>query len=272
MALLPHERDELSHTLLDIAREAGALVLSGWRTTMDVEHKGAIDLVTRFDRASEELVRARFRERLPGFDVVAEEGGGRASGARPVLYADPIDGTTNFAHGHPFFCVSLALAEADLVLAAAIAAPALGVEYRAALGMGAWRDGERCAVSEATSLAQALLATGFPYDNATREDDNLREFAALTRRTRGVRRCGSAALDLALVADGSYDGYWESRLNPWDIAAGSLLVKEAGGVLTDLEGEAFDPRRGAVVATNGPLHPQLLDALREVRAGAAPLR
>ncbi len=265
MPLLPHEREETSHTLLDIAREAAALVLSGWRRAPSVEHKGRIDLVTAHDRASEELIRARFRERLPGFDVVAEERGGEATDRRPVLYADPLDGTTNFAHGHPHFCVSLALAEGGLVLAAAVVAPALTSEYRASLGGGAWRDGERCRVSATARLVDSLLATGFGYDAHTREDNNLREFAALTRRSRGVRRCGSAALDLCAVADGTYDGYWEPRLKPWDVAAGSLMVREAGGVLSDLEGGPFDPRQGDVVASNGALHETLLTVLRELR-------
>jgi myo-inositol-1(or 4)-monophosphatase len=266
MPLHPHEREEISLRLLDIAREAAALILPGWRKATAVEHKGRIDLVTEHDRASEELIRARFAERLPGFDVVAEEGGGAASGARPVLYADPLDGTTNFAHGHPHFCVSLALAEGDLVLAAAVVAPALSVEYRASLGAGAWRDGERCHVSGTARLVDSLLATGFGYDAHTRADNNLREFAALTRRTRGVRRCGSAALDLCAVADGTYDGYWEPRLQPWDVAAGSLVAREAGAVLSDLDGGPFDPRRGDVVATNGRLHQTLLDTLRELRS------
>jgi myo-inositol-1(or 4)-monophosphatase len=265
MALLPHEREAIAHTLLDIAREAAALLLGGWRRDATVEHKGSIDLVTEHDRASEALLRARFRERLPGFDVVAEEHGGEATGERPVLYADPLDGTTNFAHGHTHFCVSLALVEGGLPLAAAVVAPALSLEYWAAFGMGAWRNGERCRVSSTQRLIDALLATGFSYDTHTRADNNLREFAALTRRTQGVRRCGSAALDLCAVAEGTYDGYWESRLKPWDIAAGSLMVREAGGVLSDLDGEPFDPRQGDVLASNGVLHETLLTTLRELR-------
>lgn len=266
MALHPHERDEISNTLLDIAREAAAVVAEGWRADPVVEHKGRIDLVTRYDRASEKLLRARFEERLPGFDVVAEEGGGTATAERPVLYADPLDGTTNFAHGHPFFCVSLALVERDVVLAAAVVAPALQAEYRASFGGGAWRNGERCHVSSNGKLVDALLATGFGYDVHSREDNNLREFSALTRRCRGVRRCGSAALDLCHVADGTYDGYWEAGLKPWDVSAGALMVQEAAGVISDLEGGPFDPRRGDVVASNGRLHRTLIEALHETRA------
>ncbi len=265
MTLSTNDCDEVSLALLEIAREAAAAVHAGWRTGVDVEHKGAIDLVTRFDRASEDLLRARFRERLPGFDVIAEEGGGAATGARPVLWADPLDGTTNFAHGHPFFCVSIGLADGDVLLAAAVAAPALALEYRAARGAGAWRNGARCAVSRTTSLHDSLLATGFPYDIATHDENNLREFCALARRTRGVRRCGSAALDLCLTADGTYDGYWEAKLKPWDVAAGALCVLEAGGALTGLDGAPPDIRAGRLVATNGPIHGALLAALREAR-------
>ncbi len=263
MTLSDAALEDLSHTLLSIADEAAALVLAGWRTHVSVERKGAIDLVTRYDRESEALLRARFAERLAHFDVVAEESGGRPSGARPVLWADPLDGTTNFAHGHPFFCVSLGLVDGAVPLASAVSAPALGTRWRASRNGGAWRNESRCAVSSTDRLGDALLATGFAYDTPTRDDNNLREFCALTRRTRGVRRCGSAALDLALTADGTYDAYWEPRLKPWDIAAGTLLVLEAGGALSDLAGAPLDLRDGSLIASNGRLHDALLGALRD---------
>lgn len=270
MTLSLHDRDEVARTLLDIAREAAAVVLAGWRGLVDVEHKGAIDLVTSFDRASEELLRARLHERLPDLDVVAEEGGGVVpAGDRPVLWADPLDGTTNFAHGHPFFCVSIGLVAGGASLAAAVVAPALALEYRGALGSGAWRNGARCAVTSADALGESLLATGFAYDVHTRDDDNLREFCALTRRTRGVRRCGSAALDLCLIADGTYDGYWEGCIKPWDVAAGALLVLEAGGAVTAVDGSPYDVRGGSIAASNGRLHGALLAALREARGAPA---
>jgi myo-inositol-1(or 4)-monophosphatase len=263
--LSSHDLDEVARTLIEIAREAAALVHAGWRTGVEIEHKGAIDLVTRFDRASEDLLRARFRERLPGFDVVAEESGGAPSGDRPVLWADPLDGTTNFAHGHPFFCVSIGLLDGATPLAAAVVAPALSVEYRAARGSGAWRNDVACGVSRTDELRESLLATGFPYDSHTRDENNLREFCALTRRTQGVRRCGSAALDLCLTAEGTYDAYWEAKLKPWDVAAGALVVLEAGGALSDLDGNTVDVRAGSLLASNGRIHDAVLRALRAVR-------
>jgi myo-inositol-1(or 4)-monophosphatase len=267
MTLSQNDRDAVARALLEIAREAAAVVFAGYRGAVDVEHKGAIDLVTRFDRESEALVLARFRERLPDFAVVAEEGGGDPGGGRPVLWADPLDGTTNFAHGHPFFCVSLGLVDGATSLAAAVVAPALALEYHAARGSGAWRNGARCAVTRTADLRESLLTTGFAYDVATRADDNLREFCALTRRTRGVRRCGSAALDLCLTADRTYDAYWEGAIKPWDVAAGALLVLEAGGTVTAVDGGPYDVRGGSIAASNGPLHGPLLAALREARAG-----
>ncbi len=271
MNLSREDLDEVSHTLIDIAREAAALLRAGWHTGVEVEHKGSIDLVTKYDRASEALLVARFRERLPRFDVVAEERGGAPSGERPVLWADPLDGTTNFAHGHPFYCVSIGLLDGPTPLAAAVVAPSLDAEYRAARGSGAWRNGRRCQVTRTASLAESLLATGFPYDAHTDTENNLREFCALTRRTRGVRRCGSAALDLCLTADGAFDAYWERKLKPWDVAAGALMVLEAGGRLSDLDGAPVDVRAGQLMASNGPLHEPLLAAIRAAREAAPPV-
>lgn len=222
------ERRSAAQALLVIAREAADLVLAGYRTGVAVEHKGTIDLVTRIDRASEDLLRARLAVALPGVDVIAEEHGGTATGDRPVVYADPLDGTTNYAHGLAYYCVTMALMEGGSLLAGVAVAPSLGVEYLAVLGAGATRNGVPCKVSRNSALTDSLLATGFPYDNRTDPENNLREFAELTLRTQGVRRCGSAALDLCMVADGTFDGYWERKLMPWDLAAGVLTVTEAG--------------------------------------------
>lgn len=260
----------LAHALRDIAREAAEVLMTGYRTGVAVERKGAIDLVTAFDRASEDVIRRRVREALPELDLVAEEGGGTVSGARPVLYADPLDGTTNFAHGHPFFAVSLGVVDGDVLLAGAVDAPALGCVWWGARGHGAFRNGARCGVSRTSVLRDALLATGFPYDNATSAQPNFTEFAALTRASRGVRRCGAASLDLCLVADGTYDGYWERFLKPWDLAAGALLVREAGGVCSDLDGGPADVLSGRLVATNGALHAALLSSLADAVQSAAP--
>lgn len=248
-----------------IAEEAGAIALEGWRADVAIEKKGAIDLLTEYDLAAEKLIRARLASVFPGHDVVGEEGEDRASGAKPIWYVDPIDGTTNFAHGHPFFCVSMALWAEGAVQVGVVVAPALSVTWAAARGEGATRNGSPCSVSTRAALEDALCATGFPYDRWTNPDDNLREHAAFLKRTRGIRRCGSAAIDLCLVADGTYDIYWEQRLNPWDMCAGALMVGEAGGTLSDYEGGPADPRTGKLVATNGHLHAATLALLGDAR-------
>lgn len=259
-AMNPHDT---ALVLERAARAAGAVLMEGWRSpALSVERKGVIDLVTRWDRASEDLLRRELSAALPDVALVAEEGGGReARDELPTLWVDPLDGTTNFVHGHPFFAVSVGLAVGRELVASCVHAPALGNTWVAAKGHGATRDGAPCRVSTVSALDDALLATGFPYDNRTNPRNNLAEFAALTMKTQGVRRCGSAALDLCLTADGTFDGYWERSLKPWDLAAGMLLVSEAGGALTSLDGGAHDFRSGAVVASNGALHRALLDAL-----------
>jgi myo-inositol-1(or 4)-monophosphatase len=200
---------------------------------------------------------------------VGEEGTATGTGDR-VWYVDPIDGTTNYAHGHPFFAVSIALYDGSEGLAGVIAAPALGVTWHGAKGLGAHRNGKRCRVSSKAFLDDALCATGFPYDRREAVDDNLREFGAFIKRTQGIRRCGAAAVDLALVAEGTYDVYWEQRLNAWDTCAGALLVEEAGGRLSDYAGGPADPRSGTLVATNGRLHDAALAVLAEARRDLGP--
>lgn len=270
IAPAPLVRPELLKSLrrhaLRIAREAGALVLSRWRTPVPVRKKGSIDLVTELDTASEALIRERLTSHYPDVPVIAEEQGGEHPAEGLVWYVDPLDGTTNFAHGHPFFSVSIALCDGREPLVGVVVAPALNTVHAAARGLGAERNGEPCEVAPTPLLADALGATGFPYDRATDADNNLREFAALKLSTRGVRRCGAASLDLCLVADGTYGFYWEQKLSPWDLAAGACVVSEAGGRVTDWDGGPFEPRVGRIAATNGLLHDELLSAIRAARA------
>ncbi len=268
----PRALAEIRDTACALALEAGALLREGWRRAPRVTKKGAIDLVTEFDLRSEALLRERLARTFPEHAVVAEEGAARDThDARPTWYVDPIDGTTNFAHGHFFFAVSLGLVVDGAPVVGVVHAPALGTTWLGAVGAGAVRRGPDgvdvpCVTSTVAALDDALLATGFPYDRRTSPENNLREFAALKLRAQGIRRCGAASLDLCLVADGTYDGYWEQKLAPWDLAGGTALLRAAGGRATGYLGEPLDLRAGRVVATNGPLHDALVAALAEARA------
>lgn len=257
---------EVLPEILRIAERASEILLSGFRRpdAPPAELKGEIDLVTEFDRRSEDLIRTELARSFPGFDVVAEEGGGTPSGTRPVVWVDPLDGTTNYAHGHPFFSVSIGIADGRDLSAGVVHAPALGWTFTAAAGAGTTKNGAPCRVSRVGDLGRALLATGFPYDRRTSDDANFTEFVALKRRAQGVRRCGCASIDLCLVAEGTYDGYWEKKLQPWDLAAGAICVAEAGGRLSDWDAGPADVRRGALVATNGLVHDALVSALSAV--------
>jgi len=221
-------------------------------------------LVTQFDLASERVIRARLTELTPEIALVGEEEGGEL-GEAPTWLCDPIDGTVNFAHGHPFFAVSIGLLHRGVPLAGAVVAPALDVEWHGYAGGGAFRNGERCRLSDSTTLPDALVATGI--SPVTRLDghpeDNLAAFCRVTPEVRDIRRCGSAALDLCLVADGTYAAYWERRLAPWDMAAGAALVLAVGGTLTNLQGGSYDLTRGYIVASNGHVHEPLVHLLRQ---------
>lgn len=255
----------------EIAKEAGAILMQGWRRGPEVRKKGAIDLVTDFDLRSEELLRRRMSDTFPDHALVAEEG---AEGDEPredfIWYVDPLDGTTNFAHGHFVFAVSLGLAFRGRPVLGVVHAPAIATTWVGAVGLGCTRNGEPCRTTGTEALSEALIATGFPYDRAVSPENNLRETNHILPRIQGLRRCGAAAVDLALVADGTYDGYWEQKLKPWDLCAGMALVWAAGGRVTDYEGGEPDVRSGRLVATNGPLHDALLHAVQAARGRPFP--
>jgi myo-inositol-1(or 4)-monophosphatase len=258
----------LSEVALGVAREAAREVLRGWRTGVRASEKARSDLVTEYDLASERLIRARLGEHTPEIPVVGEEeGAGGTSSAsigpeQPVWFCDPIDGTTNFVHGHPFFAVSIGLVAGDTPLAGAVVAPALRMEWSGASGVGAWRDGAPCRVSTTERLRDALLATGFhPQGGAEMLEKNLKTLARVMPEVRGIRRCGAATLDLCMVADGTYDAFWERKLDAWDVAAGAAIVLAAGGTVTHLSGGPAKPRIGHVAVSNGKLHAALLALL-----------
>lgn len=247
------------------AAEAGARVLAerfGGRRR--IEHKGAIDLVTDADRAAEAAIVDAIRARFPAHAILAEEGG-ETGESRFRWIVDPLDGTTNYAHGLPQFCTSVACEVDGSIVAGAIVDPMREERFTAVRGGGAFLDGERLHVGDTADLQQALLATGFPYWVHERPDEPLALFGAFVRVARGVRRYGSAALDLAWLAAGRYDGFFEMGLKPWDLAAGVLLVEEAGGVCSDLDGGPLDLERGDVVAAGKALHPAMIATSRAAR-------
>ena len=247
-----------------VAREAGKVVMKGWRSVGEISRKGRFDLLTEYDLASEELIREHLSREFPTHRIIGEENAESGEGEL-VWYVDPIDGTTNFAHGHFFFGVSIALYRGSQGLAGVVHAPALDVTWTAAKGIGAFRNGKPCFVSTRDQLEEAVCATGFPYDRWSNPDNNHAELALFLQRARGIRRCGAASVDLCLVADGTYDIYWEQGLNAWDMCAGALLVQEAGGQLSTYEGEAADPRTGKLIASNGLLHEAAVRTIREAR-------
>jgi myo-inositol-1(or 4)-monophosphatase len=250
---------------LAAAREAGKKVLAGWRAKPTVMHKSAIDLVTNYDFESERYLRETLSAQTPFAFVGEEEGGQRPTDASsPTWYVDPLDGTTNFAHGHPFFSVSVGLVVGTRPVVGVVVAPAIGIEWAGAEGIGATRNGVACAVSTVSDLDSSYLATGFPYDKRTSAEDNLDAFAMFEKRVLGIRRCGSAAMDLCMVGDGTYDGYWERKLKVWDLAAGAAIVRASGGKLTNYLGGEDDVTSGQLIATNGRIHEALVAALGEL--------
>ncbi|MDW7711282.1 MAG: inositol monophosphatase family protein [Deferrisomatales bacterium] len=244
---------------VEAARTAGRIQREHLRTAFEVRRKGAFDLVTEVDLACERAAREVLARLVPGTAVLGEEEGASGSGSGRWLL-DPLDGTTNYAHGYPVFCVSIAWEEGGDVRLGAVYDPLREELFTAEQGRGARLDGRTIRTSGTAELGEALLATGFPYDRDA-HPRNYSEFRELTQRTQGVRRSGSAALDLAYVACGRLDGFWEPGLKPWDLAAGALLVREAGGGVTGYRGEPFTPYRENVVASNGTLHPALLQVL-----------
>lgn len=228
-----------------------------------LRHKGAIDLVTRIDLACEAAIHAVLTEETPHIPVLAEEGGGaRAAETRWIV--DPLDGTTNFVHGFPAYAVSIGLQIDGALQAGCIYDPLRDHLYTATRGGGAHCNGQRLQVSQTDALSDALLLTGFPYDRQQRAAEYLRIVQAFMERCRGIRRAGAAALDFAHIAAGRADGFWEFGLSPWDIAAGTLLVREAGGMVTDMDCGPIDLNRPRVLASNQQIHVQMADVLSDL--------
>lgn len=248
---------------VEIARESGALLAQLSNQPHEISYKRKSDIVTEADRRSETMITARLRREFPDHAIVAEEGGGRETGSDFCWYVDPLDGTTNFAHGFPVYCVTLALAYRDQVIAGVVFDPNRQELFAAERGSGAYLNDQRMTVSQTSNLSESLLGTGFP-PFASNHDLNLEFFFKFTHLSHGIRRAGAAALDLCSVAVGRFEGFWELKLNPWDKAAGSLLVTEAGGRVTDLEGGPFSIHHDEIVASNGLIHEPMLEVFSEV--------
>ena len=247
---------------IDLARRAGMLLLSKFESQRDVVLKGRFDLVTDADHASEELIIKAIAEQFPDHAIVAEESGGAQGQVGYTWVIDPLDGTNNYAHGFPVFCVSLGLMKDGQLHLGVIYDPTRDELFSAERGQGARCNGRRIHVSETSTLAASLISTGFPYNfYALDRDNNAREFNKLSGLVQGIRRPGSAALDLAYVAMGRLEAHWELQLKPWDSAAGALLVTEAGGHTSDWRGNAWNPWNDRLVASNGHIHDELLQAL-----------
>jgi myo-inositol-1(or 4)-monophosphatase len=249
-------------TAIEAVVRAGDLQMAHFGRQIQIEKKGTIDLVTEVDLEVERMFRALVGERFPDHQILAEELGGAAlAPPGPCWVFDPIDGTTNYAHGLPIFCASLALEIDGVAEIAAVYDPNRRELFTAERGCGAFLNGKPLRVSSAARLVDAMLVTGFPYDVHTRVDEIVGLFAAFVAQARAVRRLGSAAIDLCWVAAGRMDGFWESDLKPWDIAGGALLVTEAGGRLTNMDGAPFASRGGQVLASNGSIHGAMLDVI-----------
>ena len=249
--------------VVELAKEAGQVLMDHFERRLAVKSKSSeIDLVTEADVASEKLIVEAIRGRYPEHSILAEEGLGGEQAGEFLWLIDPLDGTTNYAHGYPIFCVSIALQREGETVLGVTYDPVRDELFCAEKGQGAYCNGRRLSVSGTESLGRSLVATGFPYARASIEDNNLAEFGRVMPRVQGVRRGGAAALDLAYVAAGRLDGYWEFHLRPWDWAAGELLVREAGGKISDVSGQSRSLGSSSMVASNGLIHEELLAALK----------
>jgi len=262
----PNHSQDLISAMQSIAREAGALLMDFFHQRVKIEYKGDADLVTVADRKSEALILERIRKQFPTHDVMGEEGARIESGSDFKWYVDPLDGTTNFAHGFPVFCVSLAVEYRGRRVAGVIYDPTRDEMFTAELGKGALLNGQPIHVSATSRLAECLVGTGFPSQKR-HKSPNIYFYHQLTLRTHGVRRAGSAALDLCNVACGRFDGFWEFNLNPWDTAAGVLIAEEAGGRVTNFSGGPFQLDSRETLASNGLVHDALIAEFQAILAG-----
>ena len=253
---------DIRELAVNAARKAGTLLRENLGRAGHIEFKGAVDIVTELDKRSEALIVGEIKKAFPDHGILAEESLEVASLSSRRWIIDPLDGTTNYAHGFPVFCVSIAFEEAGDVKFGVVYNPMLDEMFTAGKGAGAYLNGGRLAVSKVDSLNHSLLATGFPYDLRTSKDNNFDHFSNFSLKAQAIRRAGAAALDLSYTAAGRFDGFWEMKLKPWDVAAAALIVKEAGGAVTDFKGAPFSiDASGECLASNGLIHGEMLEVL-----------
>jgi len=247
----------------EIIEKASKIILKNYKKIRNISYKkGDSNLVTNVDKEVEALIIKEIISRYPNHSIIAEESGLRKKDPNYQWFIDPIDGTTNFAHSYPFFCISIAFMKNNILEFGLIKDPLTNELYSARKNKGARLNGKPVFVSKTKKLNESLLITGFPYDKKTSRMNNLKNFCNLTLATHGVRRDGAAALDLCFIASGKADGYWELKLSPWDVAAGVLILEEAGGKITGFKGEKYNVYNKQIVATNGLIHKELLKHLK----------
>jgi myo-inositol-1(or 4)-monophosphatase len=256
--------------LITLARQAGEILCTSFRQQLQVDHKGTIDLVSDADHRSEQFLLDYIHRHFPEDRIMTEESGELGGNADHIWYIDPLDGTINYIHGIPIFAVSLAYAEGGSLRLGVIYDPTREECFSAQAGKGAWLNGQPIHPSAAQDLDHALLVTGFSYDIRTIPDNNLDHYTHFALRSQGVRRLGSAALDLSYVACGRFDGFWELQLKPWDLAAGALIAREAGGNVTDVAGDEFSLPPLSILAANPFIHPLMLRELNREPTSPTP--
>ena len=250
--------------VVSVAKEAGEIIRKGFGTNFSIEYKtNESNLVTEIDKASEKLITEFIKRKYPSHGILAEEGGETKNSSEYIWVVDPIDGTTNFAHGLPIFSVSIGVQKNGKTIAGVVYDVMNDIVYSSGLGSGAFANGIKLNVNKNDKLSHAVLVTGFPYNIADNPENALEKFSAFTKTARGIRRLGSAAIDLCYVARGVFDGFWEVSLHPWDMCAGKLIVEEAGGLVTDFAGNETDIFTEKILASNGLVHNQMIKILAE---------
>ena len=253
---------ELNDFAVNLARDAGNLLKEKFNSKHEVHYKGEINLVTEADKMSENLIITSIKSSFPDHGILSEESPAQNSQAMLRWIIDPLDGTTNYAHGYPVFCVSIALENEGVIVLGVIYDPLREDTFVAVRGSGAYLNGKKLKVSPTATLSRSLLATGFPYDIRMSKDNNLNYFNLMAVEAQAIRRAGAAALDIAYLAAGRFDGFWELKLMPWDVAAGCLMVEESGGVISDMSGGQWDISSPNVLVSNGLIHEQMISVFK----------